>query len=113
MRGGKLDTVIYADKPTDSVDANGAPVRTFSAYARYWGSVSPTNETLLTTGGLLANQTRTTITLRWSPAAALIDPTWRLRARGQVYDIVSALDPDLAGRRVARQFVCESGVTEG
>lgn len=113
MRAGKLNQRVTVERPVETQGASGAMATTWVPVATVWGEVIPS--TMRARERIAANQTLasvdTTIRLRWSPTLDGINATWRLRLGSIIYNIVSAVNVEMANRQI--EAMCVTGSNDG
>jgi SPP1 family predicted phage head-tail adaptor len=111
MRAGTLRHQLQIDRPVDTQDATGDPVRTWEEVGTFWGSIEPLRGREFGTGQAILGEMDTRIRIRWALVFDEVDETFRIRHRGRVYNIVSVAHVALHQREL--EIMAKSGVNQG
>lgn len=103
---------VLAEEPMAMPDGAGGQAITWVERLRFKASIEPlTGREQMRANQVIADM-NTRIVLRWSPKAAAIKPTWRLRHGGVIYNIAQPPIERKLGRTEI-EILAQSGLNEG
>lgn len=99
------------DQPGTSKGASGQQVTSWTPYATLWADIEPISGRERVVAAAEVAEVDTWIRVRYSRQAAMIQPSWRARFRGIVYDIKAVANVSMADRKI--ELLAQSGVNQG
>ena len=111
MSAGKYNKRLDIEQPISTQDSSGSPVISWLPVGTVWASIEPMKgrEVLTANQNLAVMDAR--ITLRHHPLLASINPKWRCKYNGVIFNIVSVAHVSLANREI--ELMCLSGANDG
>lgn len=113
MQAGRLrHRVAVEAKSRVQNDGEGDVTETFVPRGYLWASIEPISGRELLRADVINAELDTRITVRWSPLAAQIDATWRIRHRSIFYNVaLPPMEKSLGHREI--EIMCKSGLNAG
>jgi SPP1 family predicted phage head-tail adaptor len=112
MNAGQLRHRVTIQARTQTQDASGDPVTSWTTLATVWGAVEPIRGREATfAGDQVLGETDTRVRLRYSPAAAQVTPGHRLEHQGALFNVVSVAHVRLGQQEI--EIMAKSGVNDG
>lgn len=108
IRAGELDRRVTLQQRSTSQDTFGQQVTTWTDVAVLWANVRPLSGRELLTAGAINAELSHVVTIRYR---AGITPAMRLTYGGQVFNILSVVDPEMA--HVSLELQCSTGLNQG
>ncbi len=111
VAAGRLKRRISVDEAHMTQSSSGAPIVSWITRGTTWGSIEPLRGREATQANQILGTMDTRIMMRIAPQIAALNPKWRLRSGGIIYDIISVADVEMAGR--VFEVMCKSGTNKG
>ena len=108
MKAGQMNRQITIQSPSQTIDAYGGPVFSWSDVATVWAKVHPLRGRELIAAQAAQNETTVKFYIRYRPG---ITSAKRVLYDGKIYDIIAVIDVNEA--HVDIEITAKTGVTTG
>ena len=107
MRAGRLRHRLVLQSKTETRDAYGASIITWTTQDTVWGAIEPLSGREYLAQRQVQSEAKVRIVIRYH---STIDETWRVSHGGLYYDIVDVLNENTRDRQII--LMCRQGVSE-
>ena len=111
MKAGRLDKRLEIEQPISTQDASGSPVISWLAVGTVWASIEPIKGREALTSNQVIGTMDARIRIRQHPLLAAINPKWRCKYNGVIFNIISVAHIALGNREI--ELMCLSGANDG
>lgn len=108
IRAGELDRRVVLQQRSSSKDTYGQQVMTWTDVATLWANIRPLSGREMLTAGAINSELSHVVTIRYRSG---VTPAMRLTYGGQVFNILSVIDPEMA--HVSLELQCSVGLNQG
>ena len=115
MRAGRLRHRVYLQQQTETEDALGGAIISWTTTATVWGGIEALQGTEAFTADQVQSSTQVRIVIRYGSVWSGIDTTWRVKDAdtSKCYDITAVIQPEQRSRPdTVIELYCKQGRTD-